>query len=233
VQEHAQKWKYAYIVNVGNMRNTALKDVREKWKGTGRLFFGRTRVMATALGLSEDTECRTGISALAQRLKGQSGLFFTDYNPKEVEEWFEHYQVPDFARSGNKATERIVLPAGPITQYNDPSSTFPSSMDPQLRGLGLTTVLKRGIPSLDTEHVVCKKDAVLSKEQAQLLKLIGIQMAVFKITLAGRWSEEDGWKEMAGVSSDSDNGASTGDDDGGEEADDGTENDDDNDMGEE
>ena len=40
--------------------------------------------------------------------------------------------------------------------YNDPTSTFPSSMDPQLRKLGLTTVLKRGVPSLDTEHIVCK-----------------------------------------------------------------------------
>jgi len=40
--------------------------------------------------------------------------------------------------------------------YNDPTSTFPSSMDPQFRKLGLTTVLKRGVPSLDTEHIVCK-----------------------------------------------------------------------------
>ena len=44
-----------------------------------------------------------------------------------------------------------------------------------------------------------QKDALLSKEQAQLLKLIGVQMAVFKVTLAGRWSEDEGWVEMAGL----------------------------------
>lgn len=76
------------------MRNSALKILREKWKGsvavlalfawsvvysgssvtyidnhfysTARLLFGRTRVMAAALGTSEDTECRVGISTLAQ-----------------------------------------------------------------------------------------------------------------------------------------------------------------------
>jgi len=199
VQEHAQMWKFAYIVDVGNMRNSALKILREKWKGTARLFFGRTRVMAAALGTSEDTECRAGISALARHLRGPVGLFFTNSDPKEVDEWFQSFQIPDFARSGNVATERVVLPVGPIVMYNDPTSTFPSSMDPQLRKLGLTTVLKRGVPSLDTEHIVCKKDALLSKEQAQLLKLIGVQMAVFKVTLAGRWSEDEGWVEMAGL----------------------------------
>lgn len=45
-------------------------------------------------------------------MKGPVGLFFTDSSPKEVEEWFESFQIPDYARAGNKATERIVLPVG-------------------------------------------------------------------------------------------------------------------------
>lgn len=55
-------------------------------------------------------------------------------------------------------TDRMksALQLGPIIMHNDPTSTFPSSMDPQFRKLGLTTVLKRGVPSLDTEHVICK-----------------------------------------------------------------------------
>jgi len=210
VQEHAQKWKYAYVIHVGNMRNSSLKVVREQWKGTGRLFFGRTRVMAAALGVSEDTECRTGIHVVSKHLKGPVGLFFTDSPPLEVKEWFDSFSKPDFARSGNLATEQIVLPVGPLVQYNDASSPFPSSMDPQLRKLGLTTVLKRGIPSLDTEHIVCKPNQKLTKEQAQLLKLVGVQMAVFKVLLAGRWSEEDGWVEMEAVPDSAEDGADGG-----------------------
>ena len=61
--------------------------------------------------------------------------------------------------------------------YNDPLSPFPHSMDPQLRKLGLTTSLVKGVPSLTSPHELCKKGRVLSSEQAQLLKLIGEQMA--------------------------------------------------------
>lgn len=60
---------------------------------------------------------------------------------------------------------------------NDESSPFPHSMDPQLRKLGLATTLVKGVPSLTTPHVLCKAGKVLSSEQAQLLKLIGDQMA--------------------------------------------------------
>jgi len=210
VQEHASRWKYAYVIHVGNMRNSSLKVVREQWKGTGRLFFGRTRVMAAALGTSEDTECRTGIHAVSKHLKGPVGLFFTDGPPEEVKVWFDSFSKPDFARAGNQATKEIVLPVGPLFQYNDPSSTFPSSMDPQLRKLGLTTVLKRGVPSLATEHIVCRKNEKLTKEQAQLLKLIGVQMAVFKVLLSGRWSEEEGWVAIDTIPEDDGNNPENG-----------------------
>lgn len=61
--------------------------------------------------------------------------------------------------------------------YNDPLSPFPHSMDPQLRKLGLATSMVRGVPSLTAPHVICKKGKTLTAEQAQLLKLIGEQMA--------------------------------------------------------
>lgn len=40
-------------------------------------------------------------------------------------------------------------------------------------------------------------------------------MAVFKVTLAGRWSEDDGWVELAGLPADAgvaEDGSSNGED---------------------
>jgi len=65
-------------------------------------------------------------------------------------------------------------------------------MDPQLRNLGLKTSLVRGVPSLTSEHVVCKKGQTLTPEQAQLLKLLMIQMVSFKVTLYARWEAKTG-----------------------------------------
>lgn len=44
----------------------ASRGLAYPFRRTARLFFGRTRVMAAALGASEDKECRAGISTLAQ-----------------------------------------------------------------------------------------------------------------------------------------------------------------------
>lgn len=66
---------------------------------------------------------------------------------------------------------------GPLLMNNDDSSPFPHSMDPQLRKLGLATTLVKGVPSLTMPHTLCKAGKVLTSEQAQLLKLIGDQMA--------------------------------------------------------
>jgi len=65
-------------------------------------------------------------------------------------------------------------------------------MEPQLRKLGLSTTLVRGVPSLSTSHVVCRQGDVLTAEQAQLLKLVGEMTATFKVRLRARWSEDDG-----------------------------------------
>ncbi|KAG8969498.1 mRNA turnover and ribosome assembly protein [Tulasnella sp. 419] len=184
------------------MRNSALKDVRQQWKGTGRMFFGKSKVMAKALGTTPESEYKPGLSKVAQKLQGPLGLFFTSYPPDETLSWFQSFQKPDFARAGNKATKDVVLPEGPLLMYNDPSSPFPASMDPQLRKLGLTTKLVKGVPSLEVPHMICKKGTKLTAEQAQLLKLVGEQMAVFRVRTVGHWSEEDGWVEDEGLPSD-------------------------------
>ena len=72
----------------------------------------------------------------------------------------------------------------------------------QLRQLGLPTKLDRGIITLTKDFLVCKGGDQLKPEQARILKLLGHQMAEFKILLTAVWSndgtfeilEEDGGK---------------------------------------
>jgi hypothetical protein len=45
-------------------------------------------------------------------------------------------------------------------------------MEPQLRKLGLHTSLKKGIVTLDTDFLVCKKGDKLTADQARLLVII-------------------------------------------------------------
>ncbi|CED82276.1 mrna turnover protein 4-like protein [Phaffia rhodozyma] len=194
VRESADEWTYCWLFNVGDMRNSHLKEVRAAWRGTGRLFFGRNKVMGKALGTTPEDEYKEGLSKVSAQLNGPTGLFFTNHPPKETLEYFESFQKPDFARAGNVAARDVTLPVGPLLMYNDPTSPFPHSMDPQLRKLGLATSLVKGVPSLTAPHVICKKGKVLTAEQAQLLKLCGEMMATFQVTLSGFWCEDQGFK---------------------------------------
>ncbi|KAI8978772.1 mRNA turnover protein 4-like protein [Trametes punicea] len=193
VQENADKWQYCWLFEVGNMRNAHLKTVRRLWKDTARIFFGRGAVMAKALGTTPEEEYKPGMHKLAQQIKGQVGLFFTDSPPTEVLEWFADFQQPDFARTGNTASRTVILPAGPVMQqHSNPPEPFPHNEEPQLRKLGLRTRMDRGVPTLDVPHTVCEEGKALTPEQAQLLKLVGIKMVTFKVGLRARWDAASG-----------------------------------------
>lgn len=120
-------------------------------------------------------------------------MLFTDTDPNEVIEWFADFKQPDFARSGNLATRTVILPAGPVMRHHsDPPEPFPHNEEPQLRKLGLTTSMSKGVPTLNNPHKLCEQGRVLTSEQAQLLKLIGEKMVVFRVGLLARWDAESG-----------------------------------------
>lgn len=170
--------------------------------------------MAKALGTTPEEECRPGLAPLArvsdnsinrtahdrgptlflvQQIKGQVGLLFTDTEPQEVIEWFKDFHQPDFARSGNRASRTVILPAGPVMQHlSDPPEPFPHNEEPQLRKLGLSTVMRKGVPTLEGSHKLCEEGKALTAEQAQLLKLIGEKMVEFRVGLRTRWDSATG-----------------------------------------
>ena len=107
--------------------------------------------------------------------------------------WFADFQQPDFARAGNIATRSVVLPAGPVLRhFSDPPEPFPHNEEPQLRKLGLSTSMVKGVPTLTVAHEICKKGKPLTSEQAQLLKLTGIKMVTFRVALLARWDSASG-----------------------------------------
>jgi mRNA turnover protein 4 len=63
----------------------------------------------------------------------------------------------------------LLSQAGPIMQHHsDPPEVFPHSMEAQLRKLGLSSRLERGVPTLDVPHTLCKEGDILTSEQVRL-----------------------------------------------------------------
>lgn len=91
-----------------------------------------------------------------------------------------------------------------MRHFSDPPEPFPHNEEPQLRKLGLSTSMVKGVPTLSVAHEVCKKGQNLTSEQAQILKLTGLKMVIFRVGLLARWNSESGQVEqvVSGVSVD-------------------------------
>jgi len=211
VKDAADKYARVFVIRVENMRNNKLKEVREEWHHS-KFFFGKNKVMAFALGKSETDEYKDNLHRVSGCLRGQRGLLFTNCTKDEVTKWFESYADVDFARTGCVAEQEVALKEGPLEQ-------FTHSMEPQLRQLGLPTKLVKGVVTLTQDYVVCKEGDALKPEQARILKLLGHQMAEFKIHVTALWSN-DGTFELLEENEDFDGGAKDGGSDGENEEDD-------------
>lgn len=115
---------------------------------------------------------------MAKELAGQRGLLFTSSTPFIVTDWFASFTKPDYARTGNIAPSTIIIPAGPVMIDDTPAA---HSLEPQLRKLGLSTKLNRGVPTLDVEHTLCKEGQELNSNQVNLLKLFNKPMATVSL----------------------------------------------------
>jgi len=165
-------------------------------------FFGKTKVMAVALGNSPETECAENLHRLTPYMAGAVGLLFTSRNPDTVMSYFESFRPLDFARAGTISTRAFTIPNGlvysrageiPISEDEPVSHT----VEPGLRKLGVPTRLVKGKVMLELTdgaegYVVCKEGQVLDSRQTTLLKTFGVATAAFRVDMKARWDRERG-----------------------------------------
>ena len=148
-------------------------------------------------GNGDGEEYRKGLAALAEHLKGDVGLFFTDLPHAEVAALFAGAEADDFARAGSRAREAFELPAGPLL-HPDSGLPLAHTLEPSLRAAGLPTKLDRGVVTLLSDTVVCRRGDRLSPGQAQLLRAFGQKQARFSLRLLAAWEKVTGEVEEVG-----------------------------------
>ena len=147
VRACADAFKDAYVFTVDNMRGAPLKIVRQKLKNS-RIFFGRNKLIAAAIGRSSQDAYRDEMHRLVEHLLGgEAGLIFTNETLETVRAKLAEAEQPEYSRAGAEATSEIKLSPGDLDH-------FPHSMEPYLRKLGLPTRLTGGVVTLLCEHTV-------------------------------------------------------------------------------
>lgn len=157
------------------------------------LFFGKTKVMAKALGQTPAEEHLPNLSALTKHLNGNVGLFFTNRDPKDIIEYFSAYTETDFARAGIEATQTVTVPAGVVHSRGgqiagEEDVPLPHSLEVTVRKWGMPTKLTKGKVVLDADYTICKEGETLNSHQTALLKLFGVATAEFKVDMKAYYS---------------------------------------------
>ncbi len=188
IRKQVDDYDNIYLFRTSNMRNTLLKRLREQWRDS-RFFLGRQKIAQVAFGRTESEEYADGLSKVAAELKGNVGLLFTNRPHEEVASFFSSYAEEDYARSGFKATETVVLEAGELEM-------FVPSQEHNLRLLGLPISLEKGKVVIQEKYTVCQKGDVLTPESAKLLEYLGYKFAIFSLTLISHFNKSEGLKQL-------------------------------------
>jgi len=132
--------------------------------------------MAIALGTTPESEYQYNLRLISQCLTGEVGLLFTDMPVDKVLSDAKMFTESVYARTGFIATETIVIPEGPVILGDAP---IPHSMEPQLRKLGMPTILKDGVVILPVDYAICQKGNELSANQAHLLVRFWVSLGIW------------------------------------------------------
>ncbi|KAF2859130.1 hypothetical protein K470DRAFT_259154 [Piedraia hortae CBS 480.64] len=187
VLENAQQYSHIYVLSVRNMRNSYLKEVRERFRDSGKIVFGGVKLAAKAL---EEVNI-----PLSPYLKGDVGLLFTEETPGDVLGFFDTFVRTDYARAGHVATRTVTVPKGVVYSRGgeidvEDDTPVPHSIEATLRKWGMPTKLSKGRVMLDQEYTIVEEGKVMDSNQTALLKMFGIVMADFKVGVVAYWNRD-------------------------------------------
>lgn len=158
------------------------------------LFFGKTKLMAKALGQNPAESIAPGIEGLTKYLAGTVGLLLTNRPVDAILSYLDSFSPVDYARAGVPATRDFTIPAGVVhatagevaVEYDVP---LEHSIEPELRRLGVPTRMVKGKVVLGEEsgegegYRVCKEGEILDSRQTRLLKLFGVCLSEFRVNV--------------------------------------------------
>jgi mRNA turnover protein 4 len=180
VRQCLDEYASLYVFTFENMRNGKFKELREKMKESSRFFLGSNKVLQIALGKTAAEEVKEDVHKASEMIHGDCGLFFTNLPKEEVEKLFEEFEAYDFSRTGSLATQTVELNEGPLEQFSH-------DMEPFLRKQGMPVRLNRSVVELVADYTVCREGEHISPEASRILRLLGIQLAAFKVHLLCLW----------------------------------------------
>ena len=164
VMELASKHRTIAVASLKKVRASQLSELRKKFRGELTIKVFKNRIAAMGLKRLK----KPNLDELAERLKDQVALIFTDLDPFELSIRLERSKIDLPAKAGDIATDDVVIPAG-----NTGIPPGPVLSDFKL--LGIPTKIDMGNIMVTKDTTVVRKGEVISQKLASLLTRLGIK----------------------------------------------------------
>ena len=173
VSELALKYPVLAVTSLSKVRATQLMAVRKALRGHAEVYVVKNKL--AVLGLK-----KAGIKnadALLSQLTGQNALIFSTYDPFKLFLTLDRNKVYLPARSGDKAPEDVMVPAGNTSLPAGPVLS-------EFREAGIPTKIEGGSIWVNKDSVAIKKGEVVSPKLASLLSKLNIKPIRAGLTIA-------------------------------------------------
>lgn len=86
-----EKFKFLYVLSYDNMSTNNFKSLREALPDS-KFLMGKNKVIGVALGRDEDSSHKPNSYRIADDLRGQCTLFFTNRTREECQDIFDKFE---------------------------------------------------------------------------------------------------------------------------------------------
>jgi len=159
------KYRALGIASLNKVRAQQLQEIRKKLENTAYLKVYKNTLVERALRELKD---KPNLEKLKEYMHGSNLYIFTNHNPFKLALLLEKSKVKVPARTGDVATEDIIVPAGN-------TGLPPGPIISQLNAVGIPTRIESGSVWVSRDTVVAKKGEVINESLAAALSKLGLK----------------------------------------------------------
>jgi large subunit ribosomal protein L10 len=159
------KYKVVCVASLKKVRAAQLQELRKKLENSAHIRVTKNNMMKRAIAQCAD---KPELKRLEEHLSGSNIFLFTNFNPFKLSMLLEKSKVKTTARSGDIASEDVVVPAGN-------TGMPPGPVISQLTAVGLPTRIQSGSVWITRDTKTTKKGETINARLAVILSKLGIK----------------------------------------------------------
>jgi len=180
------KYSKVLFCTVDNVRSQQIHDVRKDLRGKAEFLMGKKTLQSKILQIRSE---QSNASALDKAfyetceeqklLTGNSGLLFTNADPKEISDILDKHRIQAPARVGAVAPCDVIIPAGNTGMEPTATSFF--------QALNIPTKITKGTVEIISDKKVCNVGDKVDNSTAILLQKLKISPFYYQLEILSVW----------------------------------------------